>query len=208
MVTHRHVRTSLVFLLISLVAACSDRIPNGWRTISVEDVRYTQMLRAIHCGEKLSFGLMVNENVLSKEDMGLIDALPIERRLGTLLVVRTDAPSLASVFSVEGVSVAVDDETLRSLRPLVDPKMPTVDESTAVILDLPDEKFSENLDVLRKRLRGEETAGLRTMALTRQVSVQLSQESLQRIEALSSVCAVYPDETLAPIGGGGSVPSK
>lgn len=190
----RH-RYWILFVLLPLfvAAACGGQIPEGWRVIGAEDVEHTRLLRAVSCGDGPEVGLMVDAEALPPEDKNLIDGLPVERKEGDLRIIRPDATSLASIFLMTGADVAIDDETARSLPPLLSPEFTGTTESVTVILDLPMEGFSEHLAQLTEELSADAGASLRAMATTGQVSATLSQESLRRLEALASVCAVYPD---------------
>ena len=190
----RH-RTWILFVLLPLfvAAACGGQIPEGWSVISAADVEHTRLLRAISCGDGPEVGLIVDSEALLPEDKNLIDGLLVEREKGNLRIVRPDAPSLALIFLMTGTDVAIDDETARSLPRLLSPEITRTTESVAVVLDLPMEGFTEYLAQLTEELPADAIASLRVMATTAQVSATLSQESLRRLEALASVCAVYPD---------------
>lgn len=208
MVTRYHFQVLLVLLALFAVVACGDQIPEGWRVLGAEDVERPRLLRAISCGETLKVGLVIDEGVLSARSKKVIDALPVERQVGDVRIVRPDARSLSTIFLMKGVGVAIDEKTARSLPPLLSPEIINAKEPVAVILDLPVATFTEHLAALTRELSGDVAAGLRAMATTGQVSATLSHESLRRLETLASVCAVYPDATMAPISEPGVAPPK
>jgi hypothetical protein len=201
-------RVGLIFLLLILLAACGGQVPNGWQVIGVENAMRSQILRSILCGEKLEVGLVIDYEALSTQDKKVIDAIPVERWEMKASIVRPDARTLSSVFPMKGVRVAIDEKTASALKPLLSPDIAGAKEPVAVILDLPMKAFPENVTVLSKAISKDEATRLRLMATTGQVSATLMKESLQRLESLHSVCAVYPDATLAPIGDTSKVPSK
>ena len=208
MVKRYHFRAFLVLLPLFAIAACGDQIPEGWRVLGAEDVERARLMRAISCGETPKVGLIIDEGALSAESKKLINALPVKRQVGDVRIIQPDARTLSSIFLMKGVGVAIDEKTARSLPPLLSPEIINAKEPVAVILDLPVATFTEHLAALTSELSGDAAARLRAMATTGQVSGTLSHESLRRLETLASVCAVYPDATMAPIGRPGVAPQK
>jgi hypothetical protein len=208
MVRPAQLRVSLILLPLTLLAACGGQVPDGWRVIGVEDAMHPRMIRSILCGEKLEVGLVADHEALSTQNKKVIDAIPVERREMKASIVRPDARTLSSVFLMKGVRVAIDDKSASALKPLLSRDIADAQKPVAVILDLPMQAFPEHVTVLSKAISKDEATGLRLMATTGQVSVTLKKEILQRLVSLPSVCAVYPDATLAPIDDSIKVPSK
>lgn len=201
MVMHYPFRALLVLPLFVLVA-CGGQIPDGWHVVDANDIERTQSLRVITCGGTLEVGLIFDEEELAADEKKLIDGLAVIRQEADARIVRPGAQSLAALFSTAGVTVLIGDKTAGSWPPLVSNELFATAEPVRIILDLPMENFSAHLDALTEVLPADADAGLRVMATTRQASAALSHRSLRRLDSVASVCAVYPDALLKPIGEG------
>jgi hypothetical protein len=201
-------RAFVVLLPLFVLVACGGRIPDGWHVVDANDIERTQSLRVVTCGGTLEVGLIFDEETLPAEDKKIINGLAVIRQEADARIIRPGAQSLAALFSMTGVSVLIGDQTARSWPPLVSDKIIGTAEPVRVILDLPIENFSDHLAVLTKALSADADTDLRVMATTRQASATLSHQNLKRLESLASVCAVYPDAMLKPIGESGGAAEK
>jgi hypothetical protein len=104
---------------------------------------------------------------------------------------------------MSGITVLIGDEAARSWSPLISDEIASTAEPVAVILDLPMGEFTTHFAVLTEALSADSDASLRAITTTAQVSARLSHRSLRRLDSVTSVCAVYPDAMLKPIGESG-----
>ncbi len=177
----------------------TPEITEGWILVGAGDIEQTRLLRAATCGETPEVGLYVYENELSDENRAVIDGLAVMRHEGHTRITRPDAPVLASIFRMTGLSVWIEVKTWQALPPLLAPEFTEAEKPVAVILDLPLQDFSEHLAQLSGALSADAGADLRVVETTGQVMATLSPEGLRRLEALASICTVYADAMLTPL---------
>ena len=99
----------------------TPEITEGWALVGSGDIEQTRLLRAATCGEAREVGLYVYENKLSAKESAVIDGLAVSRHEGQTRITRPDAPALASIFRMTGLSVWIEVETWHALPPLLAP---------------------------------------------------------------------------------------